>query len=119
MSTKIDWTSYQRVHSDPRNLLIHVIAVPMFIASFTVLITSLVRGAYLAAVIALGFALVAMALQGRGHALETHAPAPFSGPGNFLKRWFTEQFLVFPLFVLTGRWWRAFRATGDESGHAA
>jgi hypothetical protein len=70
-------------------------------------------------VIALSLAFVAMVLQGRGHALERHAPVPFSGPGNFLKRWFMEQFMIFPLFLLTGRWWQQFKGAGGVSDDAA
>lgn len=119
MSGQIDWTSYLRVHSDRRNLLIHAFAVPLFIASTVFLVASIVRVEDVSIVIASGLAFAAMALQARGHKLETHAPVPFSGPGNFLKRWFTEQFVIFPLFLLSGRWWQQFNGTGDGSGDAA
>lgn len=97
----------------------HAFAVPLFVASIAFLIASIIRVEDVSIVIALGFALVAMVLQGRGHALEPHAPVPFSGPGNFLKRWFTEQFVIFPLFLLTGRWWRQFKKAGSVSEDAA
>ena len=92
--------------------------MPLFVASIVFLVASIVRVEYVSIVIAVILALVAMVLQGRGHALEQHAPAPFSGPGNFLKRWFTEQLVIFPLFVLSGRWWRQFKAAGDRSDGA-
>lgn len=119
VSVDIDWTSYLRVHGDRRNLVIHVFAVPLFVGAFLFLIFFLVRGAFLFAGTALFAAFVAMALQGRGHALEAHAPEPFAGPGNFLRRWFTEQFLVFPMFLVTGRWWHQFKASGGEADSAA
>lgn len=119
MSLGIDWTSYKRVHSDRRNLLIHAIAVPLFIAAMAFLAVCLVRGEYVFAGLSLVGAMTAMVLQGRGHAFELHAPEPFSGPGNFLRRWFREQFLVFPAFFLTGRWWRQFRASTHRAGDAA
>ena len=119
MPEKFDWAGYLRVHSDRRNLLIHLFAVPLFIGAFLVLLASMIRGAYASAVIALVVAIAGMALQARGHAFETHAPEPFSDPGNFLKRWFTEQFVTFPLFVLTGRWWGQFKADGDGHRGAA
>ena len=119
MIEQIDWTSYLRVHSDRRNLLIHAFAVPLFIASIVFLIASIVRVEDVSIVIALALAFAAMALQGRGHKLESHAPVPFSGPGNFLKRWFTEQFVIFPLFLLSGRWWHQFKETGGSSDDAA
>ena len=114
----IDWTSDARVHSDPRNLVIHAFAVPLFVGSFALLITFLARGDYLPAAVAVVFALAAMVLQATGHALEPIEPTPFSGPGNILKRWFAEQFIIFPLFFLTRRWWRQFHAFGDANDHA-
>ena len=119
MPEKSDWAGYLRVHSDRRNLLIHAVAVPLFIGAFLVWLVSANRGAFASAVIAFVTAIAAMALQGRGHAFETHPPEPFSGPGNFLRRWFTEQFVTFPLFVLTGRWWGQFKADGDGQSGAA
>ena len=119
VSEPIDWTSYRRVHSDYRNLLIHVVAVPLFVGSFVSLIFYMIRGAYVAATIAFLLAGVAMVAQGRGHRLEEHAPVPFSGPGNFFRRWFTEQFLIFPWFFMSGRWWHQYRAETRESDHAA
>ncbi len=115
----IDWTEYRRVHSDRRNLIIHAFAVPLFVGATVFLIACLIRERYVPAGIAVVLAFVAMVLQGRGHALESHAPVPFSGPGNFLKRWFSEQFMIFPLFLLTGLWWRQFTGAGDESDDAA
>ncbi len=73
----------------------------------------------MASVIAVVGAFAAMLLQGRGHALEAHAPEAFSGPGNFLRRWFREQFLVFPVFFLTGRWWRQFKGAAEATEDAA
>ena len=119
VSAQIDWTSYQRVHSDRRNLLIHAVAVPLFVGSIVSLIFYIIRGAYAPAIIAFVLAFIAMVLQGRGHALEVHAPVPLSGASNFLKRWFTEQFLIFPLFFLSGRWWHQFKAAAGESDDAA
>ena len=119
MFGQIDWTGYLRVHSVRNNLVLHAFAVPLFVGSTVFLIASIVRVEDVSIVIALILAFLAMVLQGRGHKLEPHAPVPFSGPGNFLKRWFAEQFMIFPLFVLTGRWWRQFKAAGRGSDDAA
>ena len=119
MTGKTDWAGYLRVHSDRRNLVIHAIAVPLFAGSFAVFVTAVLFGAFADAGIALLLALTGMVLQGRGHKFESHPPEPFSGPGNFLKRWFTEQFVTFPLFVVSGRWWRQFKADNGGSGRAA
>jgi hypothetical protein len=103
---QIDWPEYCRVHSRRANLLIHLFAVPLFVAAVASLIGFILRGDLVSAVIALAFAFLAMAAQGRGHKTETTPPRPFRGPANFLRRWFTEQFVIFPLFFFTGRWWR-------------
>jgi hypothetical protein len=105
---RIDWSDYLRVHTDRANLVIHLVAVPLFLMSFLAFCQRIVAGDVSSAGIALLAALVAMALQGRGHKIENNPPRPFSGPFNFLRRWFTEQFFVFPMFVLTGRWWRQY-----------
>ena len=52
-------------------------------------------------VVVLGFAL-----QGIGHKREAEQPVPFEGPADFVARIFTEQFVTFPRFVLTGHWLR-------------
>jgi glycerol uptake facilitator-like aquaporin len=96
-----------------------MIAVPVFVGSTLSLILFLMRGDYVATLIVTVLAFVAMISQAKGHAREANPPAPFSGPGNFLRRWFTEQFVTFPLFFLTGRWWRQFKNNSGGSDDAA
>lgn len=110
LSCEIDWTEYCRVHAGRANLLIHLFAVPLFIASLVSLIKYFLRGDWLSVVIAIVFAVFAMASQGKGHKNESEPPRPFTGPVNFLRRWFAEQFFLFPLFFLSGRWWGQYRA---------
>ena len=112
---RIDWPEYCRVHASRANLLLHLFAVPLFVAAFISLIRYVSRGDWVSASIVIVFAVVAMALQGNGHRKEPNAPRPFSGPANFLKRWFTEQFIVFPLFFVTGRWWAQWRAVAERN----
>ena len=114
---QIDWPEYQRVHSDRRNLIIHIVAVPLFIGASVFLIVSCFRDDYASVVLSVALAIIAMILQGRGHAKEHEAPIPFSGPVNFLRRWVREQFFVFPVFVLSGRWWQQYTTTGSEHPH--
>lgn len=112
---RIDWSEYSRVHAGRSNLLIHLLAVPLFAGSFLTLVYHAVRGDWISALVAIVVAIGAMAMQGRGHRGEAEAPRPFSGPADFVSRWFTEQFYIFPAFVLSGRWWRQYRAAGDGS----
>ena len=102
------WSIYPENHQDRRNLVIHIFAVPLFIASFTAVILSpwLGWGAAVAGVVGMP---VAMMLQGRGHRLERVAPAPFDGPRDVVVRIFGEQLYTFPRFVVTGGWARALR----------
>jgi hypothetical protein len=62
-------------------LLLHAIAVPLF----------------------------PVLLQGRGHRRERETRAPFAGAGDFVSRFFVEQWVTFPRFVLSGGWLRNFR----------
>ena len=109
---QIDWDDYHRVHASRLNLLIHLFAVPLFVGAVVFACLAAWRGDIYSVLISAGIGLVAMALQGQGHKLESETPRPFTGPANFLRRWFTEQFIIFPLFLISGRWWRHFRRSG-------
>ena len=74
---------YARFHTNKTNLLLHIVMVPLF----------------------------SIAVQGAGHKQEPNPPLPFDGPGDFVKRIFSEQFYKFPQFLLTGEWLRAIRAS--------
>jgi hypothetical protein len=107
---------YSRVHTDRGNLLIHVVAVPIFDAATIGVVASLVSRAPLAAVGCAALAVAAFAVQGRGHGMEAERPIPFSGPRNVLARVFAEQFITFPRFVLSGGWSRAYREASKDAG---
>ena len=104
------WGDYEQVHADRRNLRIHMFAVPLFGIAFPATLLFLISGDYLLAGFSLIAAIGSMILQGIGHSKETIPPLPFKGPLDFLKRWFSEQYFRFPLFVLSGRWWRQYQA---------
>ena len=53
--------------------------------------------------------IVPVALQGRGHKREAVVPVPFLGPLDFVSRFFCEQFINFPRYVLSGGWAKALR----------
>jgi len=50
--------------------------------------------------------IVSVALEGVGHRFEPERPAPFAGFGDFLKRFIAEQWVTFPRFVISGRYFR-------------
>lgn len=100
------WQGYERNHRDRLNLLLHMVAVPAFIAGMLASVRFLTWGKWLPALFAFGFAVLAFLVQGIGHKREAEAPVPFDGPLDFLGRVFVEQFITFPRFVLSGQWTR-------------
>ena len=103
------WDGYPRYHQARLNLLIRIVAVPLFIMGTVALVGAIARLSLMLLAIAIGCILVSVALQGRGHRLEPVPPQPFSGPLNFVSRLFFEQWVTFPRFVLSGGWIEAFR----------
>lgn len=102
------WAGYPKFHRDRGNLLLHLVTVPLFIGgTLAVLASPLVGwGAFGAG---LGAMALSLAAQGRGHRREGHPPEPFLGPGDFVGRLFVEQFVTFPRFVLSGRYFRTLK----------
>ena len=107
------WDGYPRYHQSRANLLIHIVAVPLFLIGTVGLIVGVVQLSAAVLVIGIGCIIVAVAAQGRGHRLEPVPPEPFSGPRNFIARLFLEQWITFPRFVLSGGWGHALRKRGD------
>jgi hypothetical protein len=103
------WEGYARYHHSRADLLIHIVAVPIFLFGTVVLIAAVVQLSLALLAVAIGCIVVAVALQGRGHRLETVPPEPFSSPLNFVCRLFLEQWVTFPRFVLSGGWGAALR----------
>ncbi|RWA51501.1 terminase [Cupriavidus sp. UYMSc13B] len=101
------WRGYARNHQHPRNLLLHIVAVPMFMAGTVLGLYGLLRLSLPAVALGLVCMGMSMALQGRGHRLEAHAPEPFAGPADIAGRILAEQWVTFPRYVLSGQWWRA------------
>ncbi|MBB2916688.1 terminase [Cupriavidus alkaliphilus] len=106
------WRGYARNHQDPRNLLLHIVAVPMFMAGTVLGLYGLLRLNLPAIALGLVCMGMSMALQGRGHRLEAHAPEPFAGPADIAGRILAEQWITFPRYVLSGQWWRALAGRG-------
>jgi hypothetical protein len=100
---------YPRYHHSRANLVLHVVVVPVFLAGNILLLVALAQGWWLTALLSLAAMVVSVALQGRGHGQEALPPEPFTGPLNAVARIFLEQWVTFPLFVISGSWWRALR----------
>jgi hypothetical protein len=103
------WAGYTQFHASRANLLVHIGAVPLFLAGNVIFVTGLLRLAPLLMVIG-GIAMgTGLALQGKGHKLERVPPEPFTGPANAIARLLLEQWVTFPRFVLSGGWRRALK----------
>ena len=96
-------------HQSRANLLIHIVAVPLFLLGTIALVAAVLQLSLVLLAVAIGCIVVAVALEGHGHRLEPVSPEPFSGPLNFVSRLFFEQWVTFPRFVLSGGWGAALR----------
>lgn len=101
---------YPEFHGDRRNLVIHVVTVPLFQVGSVMLTAPLWGGVWWLALVGLACMVTAVAAQGRGHALEKNPPVPFNGPLDVVVRLFAEQWLAFPRWVLSGGLFRAWRS---------
>ncbi len=106
------WRGYARNHRHPRNLLLHIVAVPMFMAGTVLLAYGLLALSLPALALGIVCMGMSMALQGRGHRLEAEAPEPFAGPADIARRILAEQWITFPRYVLSGQWWAALTRRG-------
>lgn len=104
------WSDYPAKHRDRVNLLLHLVAVPLFLAGTLLLVWAALQASGPGIALALGCLAVAVVVEGRGHARERETPTPFAGPLDFASRFVVEQWITFPRFVLTGAWSRSFRA---------
>jgi hypothetical protein len=100
------WSDYAAKHQNRLNLLLHIVTVPLFQVGTFFLLCALFTLSGVAAAVGAVSMVGALAAQGRGHKLEPETPVPFDGPADFLSRFFAEQWVTFPRFVLSGGWYR-------------
>jgi hypothetical protein len=100
------WQLYPGNHRTRRNLAIHIVTVPLFEAATLAVVAAPFVSWWTAAGGSVAM-IATVVLQGRGHKGEPQAPVPFRGPFDFVARFFAEQFVTFPRFVVTGGWKRA------------
>jgi hypothetical protein len=109
-------SDYGRNHQNPANLLIHMVAVPLFVASFAYGIWLLISDRALLALLCFLGPIASLAAQGIGHKMEPVPAEPFRGPLNFLQRIFLEQFYRYWVFVFSGAWFRTIQASRGRHG---
>ena len=103
------WRNYPNDHRHPANLVLHLIAVPMFILAALLILDGLFSLSFSSIAIGVIGLIAALAFQRHGHSLEKQSPEPFSDHNDAIKRLLVEQFITFPRFVLSGAWWRAWK----------
>src|SRR5262245_57571296 len=97
------WSDYPAKHQRRVNLLIHIVAVPLFMLGCAIVVVGLARLAWPPLVSGLVLMIVCVMLEGIGHRTEPERPAPFRGFTDFVRRFFLEQWVTFPRFVLSGQ----------------
>ena len=100
------WSDYAAKHRNRTNLLVHIIAVPLFQIGTVILAYAAIRLSGAAAGLAVACMVASLVAQGRGHRLEREAPEPFAAAADFVSRFVAEQWVTFPRFVLSGTWYR-------------
>ncbi len=103
------WSIYPQGHRNPVNLGLHLATAPLFLLGTVALLAAPLLTWRLAPV-GLGGIVIAFAAQRRGHKGEVSPPRPFRGPLDLLARFFVEQWVTFPRYVLSGGFGRAWRA---------
>lgn len=110
------WSGYGSSHQNKTNLLVHMIAVPLFmVASASALCALVTRSLYTLFVSVLCFN-ASLIMQRHGHKLEPVQPEPFKNGFDFVCRIFAEQWITFPRFVLTGGWFKNISKADRETG---
>jgi len=107
-------SDYAQFHRNRANLLLHIVAVPLFVFGAVAAVWLAAMSRFGPAVAFAALPVISLAIQGRGHRLEPTPPRPFTGPGNFLGRILAEQFFRFPRFVVSGGWAKAMRESPEE-----
>jgi hypothetical protein len=107
------WRETPPVHKNSGNLIIHLIAVPLFVSGHVLMLSGVLVVWWLA-LVGLLCIVISIAVQGFGHSLERQQVHPFTGPWDFLRRLYAEQFYNFWRFLFTGQWYLSFKAHNER-----
>ena len=107
------WRETPPVHRNVTNLVIHIFAVPLFVLGHLLLPVALVLEWWLA-IVGLLCIIMSIALQGFGHSMEQQKVPVFTGPRDFVRRLYAEQFCNFWRFLLSGQWFSSLCANNDR-----
>jgi hypothetical protein len=106
------WSETPPVHKRTANLLIHIFAVPLFVAGHILFVVGIFSNVWLL-IAGSGCVVVSLALQSFGHSLEKDKPPPFEGARDFVRRLYAEQFCNFWRFLFSGQWYASLRGRND------
>jgi hypothetical protein len=103
------WRETPPVHRTTGNLLIHIVAVPLFVGGHALVLAGIAEHwLFLAGG---SCVVVSVALQRVGHSMEPQAVHPFAGPRDFIRRLYVEQFCNFWRFLFSGGWFTSLKAS--------
>jgi hypothetical protein len=105
------WRETPPVHRDRTNLVIHLVAVPLFVAGHVLIGVGVAILSGWAVTLGLGSILMSLLLQKHGHALERMEIHAFTGTRDFIRRLYAEQFCNFWRFLFSGQWYASYRRT--------
>jgi hypothetical protein len=105
------WELYPDGHTRRLTLAIHSLTSPLFITGTIMMALAPIPiiGGWQLAVAGLAFIASTVILQGWTHKQEGAKPVPFLGPMDFVSRFFVEQWVTFPRFVMSGKMLEAWR----------
>ena len=103
------WNGYSTYHRSRKNLLLHIVFVPLFLTANIGLLFAIIAHSWILGFVSIPTMGIAIALQGHGHRQENIPPEQFTSPLNAIFRIFLEQWINFPRFVISGGWSRAMR----------
>jgi hypothetical protein len=103
------WSNYPAGHRNGLNLALHALTVPLFLVGTLAVLAAAPLATWELAPAGLLGMLVALAAQRRGHRSEALPPKPFRGPFDLLARFFVEQWITFPRYVVSGGFGKAWR----------
>ena len=106
------WRETLPVRRNTRNLVIHIVAVPLFVLGHVLLIGGVLASGWLA-VAGLLCVVVSIAVQGFGHSLERQQVHRFTAPRDFLRHLYAEQFFNFGRFLFSGQWYLSLNRRDD------
>lgn len=104
------WKETPPVHENGKNLLIHIVAVPLFVLGHILLVAGILISPWWLVASILSIVL-SLSAQKVGHSLERKQVPPFTGAGDFLRRLYAEQFCNFWRFLFSGQWYASYRAS--------